>query len=278
MSIRAMNYVWDNSKAEGSALVVLLAIADVCNDEDWSSWMGVPRLSEKARMSERNLQRVLRSLEELGELQIDIGAGKKTAHGSTNLYTIPRFADGVTSTSPGDTHVTRGVTSTSPQEVTPASPRLISSTPSVKDSSSGSDRARETDTAEVFKAYESNIGLITPMTSDKIKDWLKDVPAGWMVDAIAEAVRQNKRSLAYIEGILRRWQLDGRGASTAPATREPEAPATSSNDDQERINQLAAELLDKMPENYLPAMKLEDRARIWRDAGRWAVAKAQVKR
>ena len=37
----------------------------------------------------------------------------------------------------------------------------------------------------------------------------KDYPAGWIPAALEEASRQNKRSWAYAEAILKRWKVDG---------------------------------------------------------------------
>lgn len=264
MSIRAMNHVWDHSKASGSALVVLLAIADAANDEDWSSWISVPRLSEKTRLSERQLQRILRALEAAGELIVEEGAGKKTPRGATNLYTIPQ---GVTSTSPGDIHDTGGVTPMSPVGVTPMSPRSISSDPSVKDSLGGVGNAR----AEVFEAFNNNIHLLTPIAADRLKDWLADVPSDWVLKAIQEAVRHNARSLAYVEGILKCWQKEGL-PSSKPAAVEPAAAATPAPLDEERVARYLQLQPADPPEAYLPGKPQDERRKYWGMVGRRAFA------
>lgn len=62
----------------------------------------------------------------------------------------------------------------------------------------------------VFRDYEQNVGPLTPMIADDLKSLLQDYPDGWLHDAIRLAVQHNKRSLRYIQAILKRWHQDGR--------------------------------------------------------------------
>lgn len=68
---------------------------------------------------------------------------------------------------------------------------------------------------DVFRLYEENIGLITPMVAELLKDMETEYPQEWIVKAFGEAVRNNRHSLSYVEAILRRWRDDGRGDGTA---------------------------------------------------------------
>jgi DnaD/phage-associated family protein len=61
-----------------------------------------------------------------------------------------------------------------------------------------------------FRLFEENIGPLTPLIADALKDATEQHPTGWLEDAIRESARQNKRSLSYIQAILRRWKEDGR--------------------------------------------------------------------
>ena len=76
MSIRVMSLVWEYSKQQGSALLVLLAIADFADDDGYC-YPSVERLAHKARMSVRNVRYVLRQIEESGELVIEPGGGRR---------------------------------------------------------------------------------------------------------------------------------------------------------------------------------------------------------
>jgi DNA replication protein len=66
------------------------------------------------------------------------------------------------------------------------------------------------DTPNIFKLYEENIGPLTPMLADALKDAEQTYVAEWIAEAIAEAVKMNKRNWKYIEAILRRWKEEGR--------------------------------------------------------------------
>jgi len=63
----------------------------------------------------------------------------------------------------------------------------------------------------VFKLYEENIGPLTPMIADALKDAEDTFSAEWINEAIELAVKNNKRSWKYAEAILKRWKEDGRG-------------------------------------------------------------------
>ena len=63
----------------------------------------------------------------------------------------------------------------------------------------------------IFRLFEENIGVITPMAADKLKDMEAEYPADWIADAFEQAVVSNARSLRYVEAVLRRWRDDGRG-------------------------------------------------------------------
>jgi len=62
----------------------------------------------------------------------------------------------------------------------------------------------------VFKLYEENIGPLTPMIADTLKDAEGNYPAEWIGESIELAVKHNKRSWKYCEAILKRWKEEGR--------------------------------------------------------------------
>ena len=84
MSIHLSNTVWKYSRQQKSgALVVLLAIADYAN-ADGIAWPAVPTLARKVRMSKRNVQRWLSSLQRDGELKVLRNEGRR----GVNIYQI----------------------------------------------------------------------------------------------------------------------------------------------------------------------------------------------
>jgi len=64
--------------------------------------------------------------------------------------------------------------------------------------------------ANIFDLYEQNIGQLTPIIADELKEAEKLYPAGWIEDAFGEAVKLNKRSWRYISRILERWAAEGK--------------------------------------------------------------------
>lgn len=66
------------------------------------------------------------------------------------------------------------------------------------------------ETSNVFKVYEENIGVLTPLIADRLKDAEELYSADWITDAIGLAVENNARNWKYIEAILKRWKEEGR--------------------------------------------------------------------
>ncbi|MEC8890336.1 MAG: DnaD domain protein [Chloroflexota bacterium] len=62
----------------------------------------------------------------------------------------------------------------------------------------------------IYSLYEQNIGILTPIIGEQIGEAEEKYPAVWITDAIKESASQNKRSWAYISGILERWHREGR--------------------------------------------------------------------
>ncbi len=67
---------------------------------------------------------------------------------------------------------------------------------------------------DIFTLYEQNIGMLTPMIADELRDAEKLYPKEWIHDAIKEAVLHNKRNIRYINKILENWSVEGRSDGT----------------------------------------------------------------
>jgi len=63
---------------------------------------------------------------------------------------------------------------------------------------------------DIFTLYEQNIGMLTPMIAEELREAEKLYPEAWIRDAIKEAVALNKRSIRYIVRILERWSAEGK--------------------------------------------------------------------
>jgi len=66
------------------------------------------------------------------------------------------------------------------------------------------------DRPNAFTLYEQNIGPLTPLIADELRDFEGEYPAEWIEEAIQEAVKYNKRSLKYILAILEKWRTEGK--------------------------------------------------------------------
>jgi len=62
----------------------------------------------------------------------------------------------------------------------------------------------------IFTLYEQNVGVLTPMIAEELKDAEKEYAADWIEEAFKIAVEQNVRKWSYIQKILERWQTEGK--------------------------------------------------------------------
>jgi len=67
----------------------------------------------------------------------------------------------------------------------------------------------------LFAIYEENIGVLTPMLAEAIKEAQTTYPREWIEDAIRYAVERNARSWRYISKVLDTWQQEGRSRETS---------------------------------------------------------------
>jgi DnaD/phage-associated family protein len=94
MSVKIMSKVWEESRQTGTALLMLLAIADHAND-DGVCWPSVARLAQRARVQERQAKNLISQLEAAGELSVQRGQGRT----NTSIYVVKIATDDYT---PGD--------------------------------------------------------------------------------------------------------------------------------------------------------------------------------
>jgi len=70
--------------------------------------------------------------------------------------------------------------------------------------------SRQPPAINIFALYEQNIGMITPMIAEELKEAERLYPPQWIAEALKEAVTLNKRSWKYIARILERWASEGK--------------------------------------------------------------------
>ncbi len=62
----------------------------------------------------------------------------------------------------------------------------------------------------IYSLYENNIGLLSPMIADQLREAEETYPLSWIEDAFREAVSLNKRNWRYIARILENWRREVR--------------------------------------------------------------------
>src|SRR5271154_3447776 len=91
MSIMAVSWVLEQSKATGAARLVLLSIANHASEDGDSCWPSIRTIAREANLSERAVQYALPSLERLGELRLERGTGR----GHTHRFFLPTLKEWV---------------------------------------------------------------------------------------------------------------------------------------------------------------------------------------
>ena len=66
------------------------------------------------------------------------------------------------------------------------------------------------DRPNIFVLYEQNIGALTPIIADELRDAEQTYPPQWIEEAIKIAVENNVRRWRYVVTILERWRLEGK--------------------------------------------------------------------
>jgi len=170
---------WALSQREGQ--VRYLRLADFLNDTEFVKGLG-PTLK---LASEALLDGIERAVARGTFLHVNI----ESADGKMDLYFL--------NTEKGRTAVdgiTRGEWRPNPDEEQPIT--LLVERPNV------------------FILYEQNIGPLTPLIADELRDAEQTYPPRWIEEAIELAVENNVRKWRYVLSILERWRQEGKQDGT----------------------------------------------------------------
>lgn len=187
-------------------------IATVYADHAWEdgshAYPAVDTVAKITGFSARTVQRYLRLLEKT--LLVQDGKGPR----GTNRY---KFA--LRETKDGSVGlIVRGGDSLSPRQA-------VGGDRESGDRESGDTSVTQTnnpslvlvvndaDFAKVAKCYESEIGALTPLIADAIRDACKEYPADWIPEAISIAVESNARRWNYVLAILKNCKAAGKRPS-----------------------------------------------------------------
>ncbi len=62
---------------------------------------------------------------------------------------------------------------------------------------------------DIYSLYEENVGVLSPLIAEDLKEAEELYPFPWIVEAFKEAARLNRRSWRYIQRILENWKAEG---------------------------------------------------------------------
>jgi len=71
------------------------------------------------------------------------------------------------------------------------------------------------DRPNVFVIYEQNIGPLTPLIAEELREAEQTYPPDWISEAMSIAVEQNVRRWRYVRAILERWRSEGKEDATS---------------------------------------------------------------
>lgn len=75
----------------------------------------------------------------------------------------------------------------------------------------------------IYRLYEENIGALTPIIVDALKDAEKEYPQVWIEEAIQIAVEKNARNWRFIAAVLKRRETEGNNGGSAKKPAEQDA-------------------------------------------------------
>ena len=89
----------------------------------------------------------------------------------------------------------------SKESTTTTVPSTVQGTPEITQDPSSS--------SNIFKFYEENMGLLSPLVAEKLDYWVEDTEAPLVLLALEKAVLAGKRNFSYTDGILKNWTSQG---------------------------------------------------------------------
>ncbi len=87
----------------------------------------------------------------------------------------------------------------------------------------------------IFELYEANIGLLSPILADELKDAEMTYPPGWIEEAFKIAVENNVRKWSYIRAILEGMATEGKEHGKHQRTIEKDTPKRWYTDEEREL-------------------------------------------
>ena len=225
-----------------SARIVWFSLIHFCNKTGWKAEfnLAMSALETDTGLSRRTIERARSILQEAGLIHLKARAGNQSP-----IYKIIPFVRQYDAQS-----VAQSVAQSDAQNMADGHDDAQSDAQSVaqsdhiprhKDIKTKDNRVYDdVGYKEVLKAYRKNIyPMPGEMDLEKLKAMIEDFGSDAVIKAIDRAVTRNKRSLAYIHGILKSWQADGYDDENT--ARPQSMPRNSKKEAIDVVNRLMAE-------------------------------------
>ena len=160
---------------------------------------GRKSISEKLKIDENKVQRILKSLE--NEHQIEQQKSNKN-----RLITIVSWDKYQQDEQQNEQQLNNKRTTTEQQVNTNKNVKNIKNDDNITTTVGEScvDGLQE-----IIEFYNNNIGLIAPYGVEILSDYLKEMPVDLIILAMQKAVEADKRTIQYVKGILNNWSKKG---------------------------------------------------------------------
>jgi hypothetical protein len=165
MSVHVSSWVWKHSKAKDHQLLVLLALADMANDEG-KCWPSIKTICQRCRISERSARGAVSQASKNGELQILAQEGPNWV----NVYRFTAFITPAESAPPFAEGASRGAKSAPlpPAKSAPLGAKLSMQTPAESAPKTSEEEPSKETTTTTPRTQAKAIALVAEEKQDVV--------------------------------------------------------------------------------------------------------------
>lgn len=167
------------------------ALMQINNKCAWTKWFTAPNLTLELTtgLSRKGIYNARNILKQHGIIDF-----KSNGQKATSYKLIPLL------------HITQGTTQGTTQLTTQGTTQVCATLNKLKETKlKDDDNAQAREEINIFKTWEQNIGVLSPIVIQKLQDWQNDMPDDVICKAIEVAVLNNARNWGYVNAILSNW-------------------------------------------------------------------------
>lgn len=190
-----------------SARIVWFSLIHFCNKTGWKAEfnLAMSALETDTGLSRRTIERARSILQESGLIHVKARAGNQSP-----IYKIIPFVRQYDAQTVAQSDVQAAIDGHDDAQYDAQSVAQSDHIPRHKDIKTKDNSSSDDGLKDAVNAYRKNIyPMPGEMDLEKLKAMTADFGSDIVVKAINRAVVRNKRNLAYVHGILKRWQANG---------------------------------------------------------------------